>query len=116
MEKLAAVARSVAAEAGPRSRFLQPSDNDELLGITLALAGEVATLYERLDVLERVLEAGFGLSRETLDGFVASPEVLAQRGQWHDAFVTRLMRPLTQEIERLKAQGGAPVPESSGGD
>src|SRR3546814_9420008 len=56
MEKLAAVKCSVAAEAGPRSDFLWPSDTDTVLSIVMALAGEVATLYERVDTIERVVE------------------------------------------------------------
>lgn len=116
MEKSDAVARSVAAQAGPRSRFLLPSDNDELLGITLALAGEVATLYERLDTLERVIEQDLGLDRARLDGYAATPADLAARGRWHDDFVNRLLRSLTQELARIKAEDGPPVPQASGGE
>lgn len=116
MEKLAAVKSSVAAEAGPRSDFLWPSDNDSILAITLALAGEVATLYERVDTIERVAGQELGLSRDKIDAFVASPAVQAERGQWHDAFVARIMRTLTQEVEVLKARGSRPIPEKSAGD
>lgn len=116
MEKLSAVNRSVAAAAGPRANFLLPADNDNLLAITLALAGEVATLYERLDTIERVAEQQLGLSRTMLEAFVASPDVQAERGRWHEAFVARLMRTLTHEVAVLKAQDGPPIPQKSGGD
>ena len=116
MDKNDAVVRSVAAQAGPRSRFLLPSDSDELLGITLALAGEVTTLYERLDTLERVIEQELGLPRDRLDGFTATPADLAERSRWHDAFVNRLMRSLTQELARIKAEDGPPIPQTSGGE
>src|SRR3546814_20069700 len=98
MEKLAAVKCSVAAEAGPRSDFLWPSDTDTVLSIVMALAGEVATLYERVDTIERVVEQELGLSREKLDAFVASSAAQAERGQWPDAFVARLVRRLTQDV------------------
>jgi hypothetical protein len=116
MDKNDAVVRSVAAQAGPRSRFLLPSDSDELLGITLALAGEVTTLYERLDTLERVIEQELALSREKLDGYEPTQADLAERGRWHEAFVNRLMRSLTQELARIKAQDGPPIPQGSGGE
>ena len=102
MDKLAAVKRSVAAAAGPRADFLRPSDNDTLLAITLALAGEVATLYERLDTIERVAGQELGLSRDKLAAFVASATVQAERSQWHEAFVARLMRTLTHEVAVLQ--------------
>lgn len=116
MKKLAAVRSSVAAEAGPRPDILMPSDNDTLLSMVMALAGELAVLYERVDTIERVAEQELGLSRESLDSFVASPAVQQERSQWNEAFVTRLTRSLAQEVERLKAQGGPLVPTRSGGD
>src|SRR3546814_20246903 len=81
MEKLAAVKCSVAAEAGPRSDFLWPSDTDTVLSIVMALAGEVATLYERVDTIERVVEQELGLSRAKLDAFVPSSAAPAERGR-----------------------------------
>ena len=116
MEKIEAVARSVAAQAGPRSQFLAAADNDELLGITMALAGEVATLYERLDSLERVIEQDLGVPRQRLDAFAAGPEVLAERSRWHDAFVLRLMRSIQQELEHVRTREGPPIPEASAGE
>ena len=116
MEKLDAVRRSVAAISGDHARFLLPSDNEELLGITLAMAGEIGALYEQIDTLQRVLVSELGLSREKLDSYLPDTAALSARGEWHDAFVSRVMRPLTQEIERLKAQDGIAVPLGSGGD
>ena len=116
MDKMAAVRRSVAAQAGPRADFLRPADNDTLLAITLALAGEVATLYERIDTIERVAEQELGLSRQKLDAFSPPPAVQAERSQWHDAFVARLMRTLSHQVATLQALDGPPIPERSAGD
>ena len=49
-------------------------ETDKLMKIVLTLAGEVSVLRERLDALERVLEADGGFRREDLDGYVATLE------------------------------------------
>lgn len=114
MEKLDAVRKSVRAIAGPRPAFLAGPDSDRLLAMLLALAAELASVYERLDTLERVLAARGGLDRSELESFAPDDSVSAERMAWHEALVERVLRVLTAELEALRDMPGAPLPEVRG--
>ncbi len=104
MDKLEAVRRSIAESAGPRPAFFKDPDVDRVLAITMAVSGEVAVMAERLDTLERVLEEKQLLGREELTGYQPDPDVVAERMRWHEAFVSRVLRVVEQELEVLKKQ------------
>jgi hypothetical protein len=113
MDKLEAVKRSVEATASARPHFLKDPDCDRLLAITLALAAELGTVYERLDTLEAVLAADHGLDRARLDRFEPDAATSKARLEWHDAFVRRVLRVLSQELNELK-DSDAPLPAMTG--
>lgn len=107
MTSISPVQRAAAAASGARPSFLDNPDCDRLLSMLLAMAGQMTTLYERLDTLTRVLEANDLLKPGALDAFQPDAAVQAERLQWDEAFVQRLLRVLTYEFETLKAQEGA---------
>lgn len=111
MNKLDAVERAAAAASGPRPYFLDNPDCDRLLSMLLAMAGQMTTLHERLDTLTRVLEANDLLKPGALEAFQPDAVVQAERLAWDEAFVRRLLRVLTYELETLKAGAqSAPTP------
>lgn len=112
MNKLDAVKRSVAATAGPRPHFLDNPDCDRLLAMVLALAGELGTVYERLDSVERLLEAQHGFDRTALASYEPAPEASAERLEWHEALVRRVLRVLSAELAEL--DDGQKPPSSLG--
>jgi hypothetical protein len=114
MNKLEAVIKSVSQSAGPRPHFFQDPDVDRVLDITMALAAELAAVYERVDTLERVLEKRGGLDRADLEAYQPDGEVSTARLQWDEAFVRRLLRVLSAELSELK--DGAAVPSAIQGE
>ena len=102
MNMLEAVIRSAQQTAGPRPYFLADPDSDRLLAMVLALAGQLTTVYERLDTVTRVLERNGLLKQADLDQFEPDAETSRARMEWDEAFVRRLLRVLTYELESLK--------------
>ncbi len=105
MDKLEAVRRSIAEAAGPRPTFFSDPDVDRVLAITMAVSGEVAVMAERLDTLERVLEEKQLLTRAELADYTPDEQVVSERMRWHEAFVSRVLRVVEQELETLKKGG-----------
>jgi len=66
-----ALARSAAKPAGKRPYFLAP-ETERVLAITMAAVQELAVARERIDTLERLLEA---------KGVVARDEIEQQEGE-----------------------------------
>jgi hypothetical protein len=67
---------------GQRPYFFDDPNIDKLLAMFMALVSEVAVLRERLDTHERLDE---------------------ERAEWRAAYVARVMRILTVELDRLKS-------------
>ncbi len=99
---LDAVIRSAEQTAGERPYFLSDPDSDRLLAMVLALAGQLTTVYERLDTVTRVLERNGLLKLEELETFEPDAQTSRVRMEWDEAFVRRLLRVLTYELESLK--------------
>jgi hypothetical protein len=101
MNRLEAVKKSVAASAGPRPHFLKDPDSDRLLAMVLALAGELGTVYERLDTLETLLVAQGTVDAEKLNEMTLPGDAAAARLEWHEAMVRRILRVLALELQEL---------------
>ena len=90
------------AARGERPRYFEDPAVDKVLSITLALAGEVAVLRDRLDTLERLLEERRAVSQAEIDHFMPSAEIRAARDAWRDRFLDVVMRSVRQELESLE--------------
>jgi hypothetical protein len=86
---------------GKRPAYFEDPAIDRLLSIVMALAGEVAVNRERLDSLERLLDAKGTLSRADLEAFEPDMEAGYERGLMHREFVARILRGVQQEMEAL---------------
>jgi hypothetical protein len=87
---------------GARPSYFQDPAIDKILSITLALAGEVAVLRDRLDSVERMTEAGQPISPAGVDAFVPTADIRAARDQWRDGFLDVVLRVVHQEMEELE--------------
>lgn len=98
---------------GERPQYFADPAIDKVLAITLALAGEVAVLRERLDAAERLLEGGQPVTRAALDAFVPDAAARADRDAWREQFLEVILRAVHQEQATLarqaEAAGGQPV-------
>lgn len=90
VDKLEAVKKAVANIPGPRPQFFSDPAVDQVIDMVVALAGEMAVLYERLDSLERLVEQAGLVKRADIDGFQPDQAAVGERLRWNEAFVTRV--------------------------
>jgi hypothetical protein len=94
---------------GPdRQSYFDGSDVDRVMGVLLALVSEVAAIRERLDTHERLGGAGVAASVESVEAYKADDTAEDQREAWRDAYIHRLFRVITEDVEALKRRGEAP--------
>jgi hypothetical protein len=91
---------------GERPRYFEDPAIDKVLSITMALAGEVAVLRDRIDTIERLGEAGEPISRAAVDGFQPDEGVRADRDDWRETFLSVVLRTVHQELEGLAQKAG----------
>ncbi len=88
---------------GQRPYFFPDPNLDKLVAMLMALVSEVAVLRERLDTHERLAEVETWASGAQVEAFEAPDPVEAERAEWREDYVGRIMRIITDELERLKA-------------
>jgi hypothetical protein len=98
-----ALALSSAKPAGKRPYFMDPSV-ERVLNILMATVQELAVTRERLDTVERLLEARGVVARSEIDGFEPSKDQAAERGLWMQEYLNRVLRTLQQEAEAVQAK------------
>lgn len=82
---------------GPdRPTYLDHGDVDRVMSVLLALTSEVAAIRERLDTHERL---GAIPSPQLVEGYKAEPSVEAERETWRDAYIRRIFRVITEDVE-----------------
>jgi len=90
---------------GKRPFFFDDPAVERVLSITMAVAGEVAVLRERMDTIERLMEAGAPVTKAAIDAYKPDDEAARQRQEWHAAYVARILRIVQQELEALQDDG-----------
>jgi hypothetical protein len=86
---------------GRRPYFFDDPAVERVLNITMAVAGEVAVMRERMDTIERLLEAKGLLTRAEIEAFEPDAAAAEQRQQWHAEYIARILRIVQQELEAL---------------
>lgn len=89
---------------GERPQYFADPAIDKVLSITMALAGEVSVMRDRMDTIERLLANGQPVSPDAVDSYVASPEVRRQRDEIRETFLGNVLRIVHQEREELAKQ------------
>jgi hypothetical protein len=85
---------------GPdRPTYLDAGDLDKVMAALLALVSEVAAIRERLDTHERVAAEGLAPSPEVVETYAADPQTEAAREAWRDAYIRRIFRVLTEDLQ-----------------
>lgn len=87
---------------GKRPQFFELPESERLMGILMAVVEELAVTRERLDTVERLLEAKGGLERSAIDEFHPDVDAARERGLMHQEYIARVMRFLQQEREALE--------------
>ncbi len=87
---------------GPdRQTYFNDGDVDRVMAILLALVSEVAAIRDRLDTHERLADAGVAAGAEAVETYQPDPAAEADREAWRDAYIRRLFRVITEDVEAL---------------
>jgi hypothetical protein len=90
--------------AGPdRPTYFSAADTDRVMAILLALISEVAAIRDRIDTHERI--AGSGAA---VEAYLPDEAAAAEREAWRSAYIRRLFRVITEDIEALKTEAHTP--------
>jgi hypothetical protein len=88
---------------GPeRPKYFDSSDIDRVMAVLLALVSEVAAMRERIDTHERLCEQGELPTAGAVDAYRPDDAVEESREIWRDAFIKRIFRVITEDIESLR--------------
>jgi hypothetical protein len=89
---------------GPdRRAYFNDGDVDRVMAVLLALVSEVAAIRDRLDTHERI--AGAALGKEAVEAYRPDADAEADREAWRDAYIRRLFRVITEDLEALDRDG-----------
>jgi hypothetical protein len=84
---------------GRRPTYADDPTVDKLLAIVMALAGEVSTLRERLDTVERLAASKNLFSSADVEAFQLDEPAMADRESFRVAYLNRLLRIVNEEVE-----------------
>ena len=87
---------------GERPYFFEDPAVERVLSITMAVATEVAVLRERMDTIERLMEAGVPVSKAAIDSYKPDDQAGKERQEWHAAYIARILRIIHQELQALQ--------------
>ena len=104
-------ARAGAKAKGKRPQYFDDPAIDRMLSILMAVVGEVSVMRERLDTVERLLDAKGTISRADIEGYVPDRDAALERGLLTKAYIARVMRGVQQDMEAMAAQAEPPIPE-----
>jgi len=90
---------------GRRPYFFDDPNIDRLLAMIMALTGEVSVIRERLDIHERLAEKKQMPTPRKVEAYQPTEAVDHWRDQWRAEYVARILRVVTDELERIKMQG-----------
>jgi hypothetical protein len=79
---------------GKRPVYFEDPQTDKVLAIVMALIGEVSVLRERLDTIERLLEAKDILAIADIEAYQPDDSVAKEREQWRAEYIARVLRVL----------------------
>ena len=98
---------------GERPQYFDDPAIEKTLSITMALVSEVAVLRDRIDTIERLVEAGVPPSRAAIDGFIPDAAIRAERDAWRERYLDTVLRIVHQEREELEHRAADAQPYSA---
>jgi hypothetical protein len=86
---------------GKRPQYFDDPAIDRVLSIVMAVAGELAVTRERLDTIERLLDAKGTISRADIEGFRPDRDAGYERGLATREYIARILRGVQQDMEAI---------------
>lgn len=105
------IARAGAKPKGKRPQYFDDPATDRMLSILMAVVGEVSVLRERLDTVERLLDAKGTISRDDIEAYVPDRAAAHERGLLTKEYIARVMRGVQQDMEAMAAAFEPPIPD-----
>lgn len=96
-----AVERPAVAK-GRRPYFFDDPSVDKLLSIIMALASEASVLKQRLETHELLAEKGLWATPANIESMEISDDIRQAREQSRAEFLKRVLRVLSDELQRMK--------------
>ncbi|WP_417619534.1 hypothetical protein [Parasphingorhabdus sp.] len=87
---------------GKRPEFFDDPQDERLLSILMAVVGEVSVLRERMDTVERLLEAKGTVTRKDIEGYTPDKQAAYERGLLIREYIYRVMRGPHQMLQELE--------------
>jgi len=84
---------------GRRPQFFDDPAVDQLHGMVMAMATEMAVLYERIDTMERIAGAKGVMMREELARYRPDEQAQAEREAWRQRFLGRLFYLYREDLD-----------------
>ena len=84
---------------GRRPQFFEDVETDRLQGMMMAMATEMAVLYERVDTLERIAARKGIVLADEVQAFEPDETVQAEREAWRQKFLARLFYLYREELD-----------------
>ena len=97
------VARAGTRAKGKRPNYLDTPGDERMLSILMAVVGEISVLRERLDTVERLLDAKGTISRADIESYEPDLETGRERNRIIREYIARVMRGVQQDMEAMKA-------------
>ena len=92
---------AAAKSKGKRPQYFASSEAERVLNIALVLVQELAVARERIDTLERLLEARGLIKQSEIESFMPDAQAAAARGAFNEAYIARVLRVVQQDIESI---------------
>lgn len=97
------IARSGAKAKGKRPQYFDDPAQDRMLSILLAVVGEVSVVKQRLDTVERLLDAKGTITRADIENYAPDSDANYERAIMNKEYVARTMRGVQQDMEAIQA-------------
>ena len=91
---------------GEAPRYFDDPEVGKVLAIVMALTGEVSVMRDRLDTIERLMEAGVPVTRRAIEDYLPDTAVRLERDAWRQQYLAMVLRVLHEERDAL-AQAAA---------
>jgi hypothetical protein len=86
---------------GGRPYFLDSPETERVMNIAMAVAAEVAVVHERMDTIERLLEAKGILNRAEIEAYEPDEKAAEERQLCHARYAARILRIIQQEVDAI---------------
>ncbi|MGP1281560.1 MAG: hypothetical protein ACTS1X_01165 [Parasphingopyxis sp.] len=101
-EELDWMTRANLKAKGKRPDFLGDPEEEKMLSMLMAVIGEVSVLRERLDTVERLLDAKGTISRADIERYQPDRAAGQERGEMIREYIARVMRGPHQAVQALE--------------